>query len=76
MWDNRGASKVLFGGFAEYAIVCADMVITAPETVALSSAVILPVSYTSAMVAFTKVIQGTKYRRIGKKHLSMKIKSI
>ena len=49
-------SKVLFGGFAEYAIVRADMVIAVPETIALSSAVTLPVSYTTSMVAFTKVI--------------------
>ena len=54
---QRVASKVLFGGFAEYAIVRADMVIAVPETIALSSAVTLPVSYTTAMVAFTKVIK-------------------
>jgi len=54
---QRVASKVLFGGFAEYAIVRADMVIVVPETIALSSAVTLPVSYTTAMVAFTKVLK-------------------
>ena len=54
---QRVASKVLFGGFAEYAIVRADMVIAVPETIALSSAVTLPVSYTTAMVAFTKVLK-------------------
>ena len=54
---QRIASKVLFGGFAEYAIVRADMVIAVPETIALSSAVTLPVSYTTAMVAFTKVLK-------------------
>ena len=54
---QRVASKVLFGGFVEQAIVCADMVIAVPETIALSSAVTLPVSYTTAMVAFTKVIK-------------------
>ena len=54
---QRVASNVLFGGFAEYAIVRADMVIAVPETIALSSAVTLPVSYITAMVAFTKVIK-------------------
>ena len=54
---QRVASKVLFDGFAEYAIVRADMAIDVPETIALSSAVTLPVSYTTTMVTFTKVIK-------------------
>ena len=54
---QRVASKILFSRFEEYTIVRADMVIAVPETIALSSAVTLPVSYTTAMVAFTKVIK-------------------
>lgn len=45
------ASKVLWGGFAEYALVRQDMAIRVPEGFSLSQAAALPVSYTTALVA-------------------------
>lgn len=52
---QRIASKVLFGGFAEYVIIRADMAIAVPDAMPLSSAVALPVVYTTAMVALTQM---------------------
>ena len=57
---QRIASKVLFGGFAEYVIVRADMAILIPDSMPLSSAVALPVVYTTAVVALTKMVQVQK----------------
>ena len=57
---QRIASKVMFGGFAEYVIVRADMAILIPDTMPLSSAVALPVVYTTAVVALTKMVQVQK----------------
>ena len=57
---QRIASKVMFGGFAEYVIVRADMAILIPDSMPLSSAVALPVVYTTAVVALTKIVQVQK----------------
>ena len=57
---QRIASKVMFGGFAEYVIVRADMAILIPDAMPLSSAVALPVVYTTAVVALTKMVQVQK----------------
>jgi len=57
---QRIASKVMFGGFAEYVIVRADMAILIPDSMPLSSAVALPVVYTTAVVALTKMVQVQK----------------
>jgi len=57
---QRIASKVVFGGFAEYVIVRADMAILIPDAMPLSSAVALPVVYTTAVVALTKMVQVQK----------------
>lgn len=50
----RVAAKVLWGGFADYAIVRDDMALRVPDEVAFSAAVTLPVSYTTAGVALTE----------------------
>ncbi len=50
----RVAAKVLWGGFAEYALVRADMAMPVPEPVPAIAAAALPVVYTTAMVAFTE----------------------
>lgn len=47
------ASKVDWGGFAEYALVRRDMAIPVPQTLSLAQASALPVVYTTAMVALT-----------------------
>ena len=57
---QRIASKVMFGGFAEYVIVRADMAMLIPDAMPLSSAVALPVVYTTAVVALTKMVQVQK----------------
>ena len=51
---QRIASKVVIGGFAEYAVVRDDMAIQIPDGIPLSSAVALPVVYTTALVGLTK----------------------
>lgn len=51
---TRIASKVLWGGLAEYAIVRADMAIELPDTIAPATAVALPVVYTTALVALAE----------------------
>jgi NADPH:quinone reductase len=48
---DRIASKVLWGAFAEYALVRTDMAIRVPENYRLAQAAALPVSYTTALVA-------------------------
>lgn len=48
---DRIASKVLWGAFAEYALVRTDMAIRVPESYSLAQAAALPVSYTTALVA-------------------------
>lgn len=50
----RVASKVLHGGFAEYALIRADMAMRVPDSMSLQAAVALPVVYTTAMVALTE----------------------
>ena len=57
---QRIASKVMFGGFAEYVVVRADMAMLIPDAMPLSSAVALPVVYTTAVVALTKMVQVQK----------------
>ena len=51
---KRIASKVIWGGFAEYAIVRNDMAIAVPEAIPFAAAVALPIVYTTAMVALTQ----------------------
>jgi NADPH2:quinone reductase len=50
---DRIASKVDWGGFAEFAQVRADMAMAVPEAVDLARAVALPVVYTTALVALS-----------------------
>ncbi len=54
---QRIASKVRWGGFAEYAIVRADMAITIPDTMSFAEGAALPVVYSTAMVALTESTQ-------------------
>ena len=51
---DRVASKVLWGGFAEYALIRDDMAIAIPEESSLDEAAALPISYTTAVVALTQ----------------------
>ncbi len=51
---TRVAGKVLWGGFADYAVVRADMAIEIPEEIAAADAVALPVVYTTALVALVE----------------------
>lgn len=51
---QRVASKVLWGGFAEYAPVRGDMAIRVPDGMTSEAACALPVVYTTAMVALTE----------------------
>lgn len=51
---SRIASKVLWGGFAERALVRDEMAIRVPDGKRLSEAVALPVVYTTALVALTE----------------------
>ncbi len=53
---DRIASKVDWGGFAEFALVRADMAMAIPEGVDLARAVALPVVYTTAMVALSECV--------------------
>jgi NADPH2:quinone reductase len=48
------ASKVVFGGFAQFALVRQDMAIPVPHGIPLRLAAALPVVYTTAMVALTE----------------------
>ncbi len=52
---DRVATKVEWGGFAEFVCVRADMPIAIPDGIDLAAAAALPVSYTTAMVAFEQV---------------------
>lgn len=54
---QRVAGKVEWGGFAEYVVMRDDMVITIPDGAAASTAVALPIAYTTAMVALTECTQ-------------------
>jgi len=47
-------SKVDWGGFAEYAVLRADMAIRVPDGMSAQAAAALPVVYTTAMVALTE----------------------
>jgi len=47
-------AKVLWGGFAEFAIVRADMALPAPASTRLTEAAAIPVSFTTAAVALTE----------------------
>ncbi len=53
-------AKVLWGGFAEYALARADMALPAPSSTALTEAAAIPVSFTTAAVALTEstVLEG------------------
>lgn len=51
---DRVAGKVLWGGFAEYAILRADMAIVLPDGIAMAQGAALPVVYTTAMVALVE----------------------
>jgi NADPH:quinone reductase len=51
---DRVASKVAWGGFAQYAVVRGDMAIRIPENMAACQAAALPVVYTTALVAMTQ----------------------
>ncbi len=48
---DKITSKVLWGGFADYVLVRADMAIRVPENIAMAQAAALPVSYITALVA-------------------------
>lgn len=50
----RVAGKVLWGGFAEYAILRADMAIALPDGIGAAEGAALPVVYTTAMVALVE----------------------
>jgi NADPH2:quinone reductase len=51
---DRIASKVEWGGFAEYAVVRGDMAMRLPGGISVSHAAALPVVYTTALVAMTE----------------------
>lgn len=51
---DRIASKVEWGGFAEYAVVRGDMAMRLPGGMSVSHAAALPVVYTTALVAMTE----------------------
>lgn len=51
---ERIASKVLWGGFADYVTVRGDMAIRIPADVSVATASALPVVYTTSMVALTE----------------------
>lgn len=50
----RVAGKVLWGGFAEYAILRADMAIALPDGIGAPEGATLPIVYTTAMVALVE----------------------
>lgn len=51
---DRVASKVLWGGFADYVPVRGDMAIRIPDGMSAAAASALPVVYTTSMVALTE----------------------
>ncbi len=51
---SRVAAKVRWGGFAEYALVRADMAIPIPDAIPAPVAAALPVAYTTALVALAE----------------------
>lgn len=51
---TRVAGKVLWGGFAEYALMRTDMAIVLPDGIDCDTGVALPVVYTTAMVALVE----------------------
>jgi NADPH2:quinone reductase len=51
---ERVASKVVCGGFADYAIVRADMAMRVPSGFSLDAAATLPIAYTTALVALAE----------------------
>jgi NADPH2:quinone reductase len=51
---DRIASKVEWGGFAEYAVVRGDMAMRLPGRMSIHHAAALPVVYTTALVAMTE----------------------
>jgi len=51
---DRIASKVEWGGFAEYAVVRGDMAMRLPGGMSINHAAALPVVYTTALVAMTE----------------------
>jgi NADPH2:quinone reductase len=51
---TRVAGKVKWGGFAEYAVLRADMAIVVPDRIDSVHAVALPVVYTTALVALVE----------------------
>src|SRR4051812_15550644 len=53
----RVASKVLWGGFAQYAILRGDMAMPVPAAMPLASAVALPVVYMTALAALTETVR-------------------
>jgi NADPH2:quinone reductase len=54
---DRVAGKVVWGAFADYAVMRDDMAIGIPPGVAAVTAVALPIVYTTAMVALTESTQ-------------------
>ena len=54
---QRVASKVFWGGFAEFTIIRENMVILIPDRVSMSDAVVLPVVYTTAVIALQHCVQ-------------------
>ncbi|MGA7425870.1 MAG: zinc-binding dehydrogenase, partial [Rhodoplanes sp.] len=48
------ASKVICGGFADYAIVRADMAMRVPAGFSLEAAAALPIAYTTALIALSE----------------------
>jgi len=61
---DRIASKVDWGGFAEQALVRADMAIRIPDAVDLAIGAALPVVYTTAMVALGECVVVTPNDRV------------
>lgn len=51
---TRVAGKILWGGFAEYGVLRADMAIPVPREIDVTAAAALPVVYTTAMVALVE----------------------
>ncbi len=51
---TRVAGKVLYGGFADYAVMRSNMAITVPDEIDPIHAVALPVVYTTALVALVE----------------------
>jgi NADPH2:quinone reductase len=52
---ERIMSKVMWGGFSEYALVRADMAMRVPAELPMTSAAALPIVYTTALVALTEI---------------------